>query len=631
MDTNEATWKHFKDEWRAKRSPSMDAETFNLLFQDGDISREAIEIIRNSTHAWKTIDKATAEFDDAIISELGDHDRFAVWAEVRGRDAVDKLIVSGLARNGSVATRAQTVERMVRGAVSHFGREWARTRLYVWWHTANLVEEEKEALLEALASTHVLHSTLLRQLGVEAVAMVRQLIARGDIDEWLLEPVSSAELYNVQGTQPANPLGPRIGALLQEVLVNLEIRDACLRPDEIAAVTTRTAPSDRRSLKFLHRAIAGLSRLPYRERREVAAGLEAFGGSLLRWKMHDDGGHSIGFPLIRFLHLRLLLDAPSLASALASPQEHAVPEVLLHTLGRDDVAYTPELRVKAQMDNRWRSRWVELAGEAMAVMYLESVVKIDLSQLARIPETVSQQTADFRVLTTERERIVFECKGATSWKTHLAQRKKALVQIGVTELPSDRGRRSIVSEGRAFAIAFFAAQQGQPNSTLLHVNDPPFPFDEVFSEGSEDRARREHYAAVLQMAGLDYVAENLLSSRESKQPPEAQTFTIDSDSTAGEEQARFAGQYLPVRGALTRLRLRDAQWADSFNVFVGVYQPFYSQLMANRLPDAYDPEFRRPNITLPQWGTLPGRRVDEAPRGVFSLLADGSFMAVELK
>ena len=133
------------------------------------------------------------------------------------------------------------------------------------------------------------------------------------------------------------------------------------------------------------------------------------------------------------------------------------------------------------------------------------------------------------------------------------------------------------------------------------------------------------------MAGVTDIAENLLANRETKEPPEFRTFTIDSELTANEKQARFTDQFLPLRETLTRLRLRDVEWANSFNVFVGVYQAFYFQLVSSRLPDAYDAESRRPVITVPQWGTLPGRTSGAAPRGVSSLLSDGSFMAVDLK
>ena len=217
MDAN-AIWQNFKDEWTAKRSPPMDEQTFNVLFADEDISREAIKLIRNSRHARKTVEEATAGFGEGIVSGLWDDERLAVWAEVRARDEVEQFIASGRTRNNSVATRARLLETIVAAAVKLYGREWARGRIHAWWNAANLLEEERDSLLEALAKAQVLHSTLLNHLGVEAIATVRRLIARDAIDERLIEPFAAAALSSVQGTHPANPLGPRIGALLQDAV-----------------------------------------------------------------------------------------------------------------------------------------------------------------------------------------------------------------------------------------------------------------------------------------------------------------------------------------------------------------------------------------------------------------------------
>src|SRR5437588_458715 len=87
----------------------------------------------------------------------------------------------------------------------NFKDEWAAGRVHSRGHTANLLEAGKESLLSAFANEHVLHASLLSQLGAEAIATVRRLISEGRLNGRLIEPLDAVALSSAQGSQPGNP------------------------------------------------------------------------------------------------------------------------------------------------------------------------------------------------------------------------------------------------------------------------------------------------------------------------------------------------------------------------------------------------------------------------------------------
>ena len=313
----------------------------------------------------------------------------------------------------------------------------------------------------------------------------------------------------------------------------------------------------------------------------------------------------------------------------------------MYTIGRDAVIYSPELRILRDTDRRWRARWVESAGEAISVLFLENAVNIDITTLSRIPERREGLTPDFQAETISKERIVFESKGATSWNTHLKQRNHALKQLGKRIEDSSRKKKNSISwagNGRAFALSFFASTQGSDRSSLFHADDPVFDFDDIFSNGWQANSRRKHYAAVLEASHLYEAADNLHHGRTTEGlKEEHHVFMIDADRQDRETSSRFIGNYIPVHDIARRLRHPDLRAIDALNIFVGIDNEFLRALLNNRLPgeiareDTEEKFERIPISKAPDWGLLPGLKSDDPPRGVYSILSDGSFLAVELK
>jgi hypothetical protein len=240
--------------------------------------------------------------------------------------------------------------------------------------------------------------------------------------------------------------------------------------------------------------------------------------------------------------------------------------------------------------------------------------------------------------TISQDRIVVESKGATSWKVHQEQRKKALVQLRKGKEPRNVGplASSWTTSGRAFAISFFAAVQGARQSSLLHVDDPPFLFDDLFVDARVNESRRRHFVGVLEAARLFAFADDLRRGRPSEARQDSHTFTIEAQPETREGAQRFVGNFLPVQDVARQLRHPRMDLVESLRVYVGIDDRVLRELTANRLPQPtaqteLDAEGPTESI-LPAtgWGLLPGRQPDSPPRGVYSVLNDGAFLAVEL-
>jgi hypothetical protein len=646
MDYNEAAevWEEYKQDWSSGESPEMNFDTFCDLFHFGGISEEAIELVRSSQYAHETLDEAIDVSFKILNRVFKSENRFRVWFALKDEDSIDEIILNWpRTLIDAVYERASFISAIVSNCVNYYGRRWIRNRIFRWWREADFLEEEKEAFLYKLADKDVLNWSLIGQLGSDAVETVQRLIRWGSIRAESIDGFDFEALRSIRGSQPPDWLSARIGSLLQPVTLPVDIRDSRLQLDELNKAFGNVEASGIRSKKFIRRAIEELRHhFGLKEAEWFIEALTQYGTSLLHYSTASGGLPSIRFPLLRFLHLRLLLEAPSLTSALSTPELFLVPDVVMYTLGRDAVTYSPELRVFRDTDRRWRARWVEASGEALSVMFLESAVDLDLSTLNRITEQSSEPTPDFKAQTNNGERIVFEAKGSTSWETHKKQRKDALNQLGKRMKSSSQKRENIfsgISSGRAFASSFFAALQGDDWSSLLYVEDPVFRFDNFFLKGWQEEARINHYAAVLEAAQLFEVADNLRHRLITKErPEESHIFTIEGEKQKRKESSRFVGNYLNVQDVARRFRHPELRAIDKLRIFVGVDEWFFKELSRNRLPggirskDAQEEEPERelpPRI--PGWGLLSGYDPDGPPRGVYSSLADGAFLAFEIR
>jgi len=264
---------------------------------------------------------------------------------------------------------------------------------------------------------------------------------------------------------------------------------------------------------------------------------------------------------------------------------------------------------------------------------MEAALDIDLTLLERIPETPSEMTADFKTATKRGELIVYESKGSTDWETHRKQRRKALEQIGKSKSQAGQSRDCSERDGRAFACSFYGALQGASRSTLFHVEDPPFGFNHLFSKGWEEQARRRHYAAVLQFADQFELAEQLLKPEVAPEIIKEQIHRIEPQKfrlkIGGESQegSLFLGVYDDIEFLARRMRLRRPAAFHGWRLFRGINEREFGDLIRGRIPSQQIKEGRYPYI--PHTGIIPGGNRGRG-RGVYSLLPNGSFLAIEI-
>jgi hypothetical protein len=632
-------WERYKSDWDNGRSPDMDPDTFDELFYNSGISREAVKLIKTSKFARRTLNETIEPIYDTLYRVINYSDRFRVFFELQGEEEIDRIILDSRTMVASISSRKSLIRNIVERCIAYFGREWVRIRVFRWWREANFLEEEKEGVLKELAEGNVLNWGFLSQLGPDALETVHRLIRRGDIRPEKIAGFRAEAIRSIRGSQPANWLSARIGSLLQQVTIPADIRDSGLRFDELNHFGDSYWNIDK---TLFRKAMKSLRHFKSEYLEEFEDVLNQFGPDILRPSTEAKSNNSISFPLIRFLHLQLILEAPSLSSALDNPEVFLAPEIMMTILGRDAVTYSPELRVLRDTDRRWRARWVETAGEALSVLFLESAVNLELASLSRIPEQNNKPTPDFRSQTIGKEWIVFESKGSTNLEKHKAQRNKALIQLGKMTPGSAKGKKNKISwsgSGRAFALSLFAALQGDDDSSLFHVEDPVFMFENLFSKGWQEEAQRSHYTAILEAAQLFEMADNLYHSRKTKElMQEVHTFRIDDNDNKKKETPRFKGTFLPVKEVARRLRHPRLHDIDSLRIFVGVDERIFNNLRRNELPvgreekeSELDEKREVPPPTIPEWGLLPGRKPAGPPRGVYSILSDGAFLAVELR
>ncbi len=522
--------------------------------------------------------------------------------------------------HGTADARVRAIQEVTASLLGVHGRTKTREHVQRWWKRKDLLEEQREAIISALGRAHALTRSFVRTLGMDAERIAASLISRHGIDgSWFGDLASLAELGGAK-RRSDQAVVARVGSLLQSVQLVADIRDARFSPGELGRLNGGRAKS------LLARAVRRYHpRQLYELLHEI--GIESIPMTSLLFRDSVTEKASLEFPLIRLLHLRLIVESPSLASSLLHPERLLVPEVMLYLLGQDAVSYFPQLRVHRETDRRWRARWAEATAEAVSIMLLEDVLDMELSKLARIRERVEGPTADFRAKTRSGDKVVFESKGTTDWGTHRAQRRHAAEQLG--KVQKRRGLRTgdlWRPKVRTYAVCLYASQQGRDGSSLLYVDDPPFEFDDLFGEANDDSARRHHYAAVLQAARMFDVADAVLAPRTeaAEVKEDASVFTIRTPGTQ-EAGVSFRGNYLPLLEVARQLGHPDHNSVRNVGLFVGIRDAEYRSLMRGNIPESTET-----TDELSPTGLLPGADSQAAPCGVYSLLSDGAFLAVEV-
>ncbi|MEO8805816.1 MAG: hypothetical protein ABI433_07025, partial [Burkholderiaceae bacterium] len=231
-------WQRYKDAWAKGQSPAMDASTYNELFWDGSRSLQVVQWLTDEHEGAvsETLFPLAEALSPELVEGLGDSDRFRVWFAVlkSGLGYQFDHLFGPQRSNLPAALRSRFVANLAEGAVDILGRAQARSLLVRWWYEQSLLEEEREALVEALAHADALNAETVRLLGPEATSMVSRMVRKGRISELVLGEAPTTNV--VSGSQPGNCLAPQIGALLQPVSVNLIIVDARLRAEELAGM-----------------------------------------------------------------------------------------------------------------------------------------------------------------------------------------------------------------------------------------------------------------------------------------------------------------------------------------------------------------------------------------------------------
>jgi len=259
-------------------------------------------------------------------------DRFRVWLFAVGTESAIATWVERRHELGA-EERAEFSTGLVTLLVKDYGREWMRSRVLIWWASTDLLEEEREAIVTALADTRALTRDLLVQLGPAAARVQAMSSARGEP----LVPSPAATPWSFAGSKVPSYAVDRLNELIQVITLETNLRDGAFRPAELAMMGTFNRGLNPRVLLG-----AALERLRHGHPLvdEIA--------EMLRSVVERDtsvgasvDGTAFAVPTIRVLHMRMVLDAPALAKALERPEEHLIPEVLLYALGRDSVVYSP--------------------------------------------------------------------------------------------------------------------------------------------------------------------------------------------------------------------------------------------------------------------------------------------------
>lgn len=110
-----------------------------------------------------------------------------------------------------------------------------------------------------------------------------------------------------------------------------------------------------------------------------------------------------------------------------------------------------------------------------------------------------------------------------------------------------------------------------------------------------------------------------------------------SNSMEDNDGQQFVGSYLPIEDWARRIRHPDRRALKELRVFVGVEGQRFDNLASGRLPArcrsleyTSDTKEERTQSIPSRTGILPSQEYPGLSRGVFSLLSNGSLLAIEV-
>ena len=537
--------------------------------------------------------------------------------------------------------KADCLQNVISGLARRYGREQTTREIRALFQLDTLLVEEREALVEASIETHCFNWQTLPSLSSSAANIALMLLQRGTISPRDLGQFPQDFGLFASGSRSSDPIAEKAHALSQQVSLPVRLTGAGLAPDELA----------RLQANWLHPVFSAIALRQFR-RGFPHPMLE----DLLHFWDHEwpfpfslsfgpsVGGAmpNLGVPLIRLMHMRLILEAPSLASSVAQPQDALAPEVMLYLLRNDGVIYTPTLYLTPGSERGWRRRWAEITGEALSCLFLMDALPLDLTTLRRIPESNGENTPDFQAKTFDQELIVFESKGATNWESFRKSKRKALAQLNKTGHVAEWERKLAAQtnrRGRSFACCLFATCGEQPEPSQFHVDDPFFAFDNLFNDGWEQVARRRHYTGVLQAAGLFQEAASLANGRRFEPNPNR---SREIPLGFGDQRVFVAvGTERTLTDLAGPMGLLDTDSLRRYRIFQGIEQDVYQALASGELPPAkpFGPLLNErissesrdtpPSSQIPPFGFIAERGPSERAGGVFSRMSNGSCLYVD--
>lgn len=543
----------------------------------------------------------------------------------------------------AVVDRADLLGQVLREACDAHGRAWLRERLKTFAPPAKLLEEELEQVLRAFlyrGGLTVADLARMDRTPDHVPARLWRRLQHGGEGGGPAVPTLDTPLGAPPSLQFAMPppLALDLAVLLKTSLVQTDLHAAGLDAVELQRARVPDPGARRAALHdWLERRCWPAGRHPDSPVSYVAPAMGCAGSA---------GVDAFSVHVVSLLHMRQLLDTPALGRTGDWLQRMefsmpALPMLLMHDLG---VVYSPEIRLPAasrEGDTRLLQLWTEQTAEAMAVLFLERTLLIDFETLQRLNPVPKQPTPDFDVLTQQRQRVVFECKGSSSRKTHREQRARAQEQLlawarrqpGVAmQGPSGLSKPELMRtlSTRLMALAFFAARVGQEtrsgeaSGSLLHVMDPPAP---IGTDESEESARRRHQAAVLQAAGLFEAAsrhlQHLSWAPEDMDDPPPHRFKLGKSS-----ESVFVGRYLSLAELARKIGHPRAEQLGQLRMFTGLPELLYEYWQKS--PGKPLPPDDR-NKLMPEQsmvGALPGATPLAPSIGVFSWLGNGAFLAL---
>jgi hypothetical protein len=87
-------WKQYKQAWSRGESPEVDLDTFCDLFSYKEVSVEAVNLVKTSKYARKTLEGAIKVGIGSLGRVFNDSDRIRVWFALRGEDYIDEILIN---------------------------------------------------------------------------------------------------------------------------------------------------------------------------------------------------------------------------------------------------------------------------------------------------------------------------------------------------------------------------------------------------------------------------------------------------------------------------------------------------------------------------------------------------------